>query len=85
MRARRKWIVLGVITTVALAVGFAAPWKAWKSGRKRRIPTFPQRRRLFYRHNFQTTPSWGAFFLENETQGMSGHGSHRRDHGAVSH
>src|SRR5579875_203022 len=31
--------------------------RAWKSGRPRRIPTFPQRRRrLLHRHNFQTTP-----------------------------
>src|SRR5579883_3204104 len=32
--------------------------RAWKSGRPRRIPTFPQRRRrLLHRHNFQTTPT----------------------------
>src|SRR5579875_703765 len=32
--------------------------RAWKSGRPRRIPTFPQRRRrLLHRHNFQTTPA----------------------------
>src|SRR5579875_2521043 len=31
--------------------------RAWKSGRPRRIPTFPQRRRrLLHRHNFQTPP-----------------------------
>ena len=31
--------------------------RAWKSGKKRRIPTFPQRlRRLLPRHNFQDTP-----------------------------
>src|SRR5579875_2614838 len=31
---------------------------AWKSGRPRRLPTFPQRRRrLLHRHNFQTTPA----------------------------
>jgi hypothetical protein len=29
MKARWKWIVLGVITAVALAVGFAAAWVFW--------------------------------------------------------
>ncbi len=29
MKARRKWIVLGVITAAALAVSFAAAWVFW--------------------------------------------------------
>ena len=39
--------------------------RAWESGKKRRIPTFPQRlRRLLPRHNFQDTPQKLREFLE---------------------
>src|SRR5579875_3555231 len=40
--------------------------RAWKSGRPRRIPTFPQRRRrLLHRHNFQTTPQQFQHFVRD--------------------